>query len=222
MLLLRFDGMNEQQQNQYLEAATSLGYDITSPKSVRNLITALLYNEIWMFDRTLTDAEICQRIGVTRDQLIDLKNSEAHKVATRIMLAEFTNDKARQDVRYKLFGTYQEYMLKALTNIAKIASGEIISKTDEGKEIRAGFRDQVAAATLLINNPLANAWLSNTFYGEQQNNDEEAAQAYQQKLLGQSRVLNLDDDIVIEGTAVVVKPAADTDHSPKSDGEQAR
>ena len=214
--------MDTQQQNQYLEAATNLGYDITSPKSVRNLVTALLYNEIWMFDRTLTDAEICLKIGVTRDQLVELKNSEAHKVASRIMLAEFTNDKARQDVRFKLFHTYQEYMVKALTNIAKIASGEIISKTDEGKEIRAGFRDQVAAATLLINNPLANAWLSNTFYGEQQNNDEQAAQAYQNKLLGQSRILNLDEDVVIEGAAVLIEPARTVDQSSKSVGEQPK
>jgi hypothetical protein len=204
--------MNEERRMQYVELARSLGYDVTDPKSVRNLITAVKYCDLRFTDRKLTDRQICEQLGISFDLLVDLKHTDAVRIATQLVLAYFLEDEARNDIRAQLFQTYQDYMPKALLNIAKMAAGEVIGKgiDEDGSEydIHAAARDQVAAATLLMNNPLATAWLQNTFIGESTNVDEAAHISMQQKLLSQAKVLNLDEPI--EGE-VKVEHTASTD-----------
>ena len=171
-----------------------MGYDPTDIRDVENLVTAMRYTELRLSDRRITDPEICSQINITVNMLAELKRTEAMRVVTQMMLTEFWNEQSRKDIRARIFRSLHEGIPDTLDNVIKIAAGRPIGKDDAGKNIHAQVRDQVAAATLLLNNPMADAWLKTTFVGEA---ISEEATPLDQAMLEQTRVLNLDD--VVDG-----------------------
>jgi hypothetical protein len=195
--------MEVELQNKYLKQAESLGIDTGNPRQVEDLLACIRYCNIRFADRRLRDVDIADQIGLSIDQLLRLKATNTIKIATQIVLAEFMDDDARNDVRYRIFKSLQENMPLALANIAKIATGEP-RLSDNGKMVRPHFRDQVAAFAVLSNNPMANAWLTNTFLGESTGSEEQTHLQMRDKLMQQKHV-NLDTLDVIEGQ---VKPVS--------------
>ena len=172
--------------------AADMGYDITDPSNVETLIACIRYCDLSFSDRKMRDIDVAERLGISPATLVRLKTSESIKIATQIVLAEFLDDENRHDIRAELFQIYHDGLPTVLRNMIKIATGAEMGEDEEGKKIHAPFRDQVQAATLLLNNPLGNAFLTNTFLGETQSLEENAHLEMRTKLLA-GRVLDLDN-----------------------------
>lgn len=196
--------MDGTKHNNYLELAESLGVDTSNPRQVEDLIACINYFSVKFADRRLLDADIADQIGVSYDQLLRLNATNISKIASRLMLAEFMTNKARTDVRNEMFHILQTAMPSALLNITKIASGEA-RLSDEGKLVRPHFRDQIAAYAALVNSPLANAWLSNTFVSESTGSEEHAHLEMRTRLLQTGRIPNLDTQEVDDVKPVVAE-----------------
>lgn len=179
----------------YADVAQEMGIDIGNPRQVEDLISAIRYCELKYSPKKMSDDEICNEIGVSINTLARLKGTVYIQAASRIVMSEFANDAARADVRYRMFAVYQQRLVDALENIALIASGQ----PGRGAKKVASYRDQVSAFIALTENPIAKAYLSNTFLGESVELDEERYLEMRSKLLTKSQVLNLDTDTVIEG-----------------------
>lgn len=169
-----------------LKIAAEMGYDVEDPLSAANLILCIKYNDLKFSDRSLTDAQIAAKLGVNKRLLVELKTSDAIKVGTRIVLAEFLTDEKRQEIRADLFQIYQDNLADVMRHIVEIAKGEL----------PAPFRDQVSAAALMLENPLGNAFLVNTFVGETHSLEEAAHLDMRSKLLERGKVLDLDIDVI--------------------------
>lgn len=197
--------MEVQRPTNYLKFAESLGVDTDNPRQVEDLIACINYVSVKFTDRRLRDTDIVDQIGITYDQLLRLKVTNTYKIASRLVLAEFMTNKARSDVRNEMFQILQSYMPSALMNISRIAAGEP-RMSDDGKMVRPHYRDQVAAYTALINSPMANAWLANTFVGESTKPEELAHLDMRAKLLEDLHIPDLDTQDVVEAE---VKPVAE-------------
>ena len=184
--------MDKKKQKFQLQMASDMGYDITDPGNVETLIACIRYCDLSFSDRKMRDIDVAERLGISPATLVRLKTSESIKIATQIVLAEFLDDENRHDVRAELFQIYHDGLPGVLRNVVKIATGAEMGEDEEGKKIHAPFRDQVQAATLLLNNPLGNAFLTNTFLGETQSLEENAHLEMRTKLLA-GRVLDLDN-----------------------------
>ncbi len=197
--------MEVQRPTNYLKFAESLGVDTDNPRQVEDLIACINYVSVKFTDRRLRDTDIVDQIGITYDQLLRLKVTNTYKIASRLVLAEFMTNKARSDVRNEMFQILQSYMPSALMNISRIAAGEP-RMSDDGKMVRPHYRDQVAVYTALINSPMANAWLANTFVGESTKPEELAHLDMRAKLLEDLHIPDLDTQDVVEAE---VKPVAE-------------
>jgi len=191
--------MDKKTQSFQLKMASDMGYDVTDPHAVESLIACIRYCDLSFSDRKLRDTDIAEQLGISLPILHTLKRSDAIGVATQIVLAEFLESTSRADIRGTLFQIYHDGLPDVLRNVVRIARGEVMGEDEDGKKFHAPFRDQVQAATLLLNNPLGNAFLTNTFMGETQSLDESAHLEMRQRLLN-GRVLDLDD--VIDGSVI--------------------
>ena len=188
--------MDEKRFDMRLKMAQDMGYDIENPRAVDDLITCIKYCDLKFSNRRLTDDDIAERLGITKRLLVDIKTRDAIRVATKIALSEFLNDGVRTDIRAELFQIYQDNLPAVARNMSQIAKGAQIGVDAKGNPIHAPFRDQVSAATLLLNNPLGNAFLANTFAGEMQSLEETAHLELRQNLLARGQIVDLDSDVV--------------------------
>jgi hypothetical protein len=166
--------MDIEKVEKYTELARSMGLDIDNSFAVQQFVIALQYRVMTFADPKMSDRQFCERMSVTYDQLRHVRASDAYKAATRVALAEFMDDSARKLMQHSLFAIYQENMPKVLLNVANLAVGKELDEDGNPVQDRSGNdrlvpeRDQIAAATLFLTNPLASAWLNNTFTGESQ------------------------------------------------------
>jgi len=76
---VRVPSMDKKTQKFQLQMAADMGYDITSPKEVENLIACIRYCDLSFSDRKLRDPEIADRLGISLHTLASLKQSDSSR-----------------------------------------------------------------------------------------------------------------------------------------------
>lgn len=198
--------INTDQAKSYLSVAADLGLDMSDDRKVRDFIQIIRFQDAKLKSpgkSKKSDMEICAELGIPDGLIAVQRKSEIWRIATQVVLAEFLTDSAREDMRNTLFSIYQEGIPLAMLNVMQIAQGRVVD--EEGKLVtrQPSYTAQVQAFTAIIANPMAEAWLSNTFMGEQSPRDEEEHIKLRD---GLKRTASLQLDAPIEGEVQEVLP----------------
>ena len=181
----------------YFDMIESHGIKLSDVQDMRDLMLAIKYTECRYSEPLLHDDDIAEKIGAKMATIARIKYSRYITAASRIVLAEFLTDETRHDARQQMFSIYQKYIPLALENVARIAACQMPDGVP-----KPAYKDQVAAFREFANNPMAQAWLTNTFIGEMPSSDEEEYLQIRNKLLRQKEVLKLDGPGIVEGEIV--------------------
>jgi hypothetical protein len=171
----------------YFDMIEAHGISIDNPRQMEDLLCAIRYTECRYSEPHLREEEICARIGAKQAMIGRLKGTKYIAAASRIVLAQFLTDEARRDARQLMFSIYQQYIPLALENVARIAACQMPDGVP-----KPAYKEQVSAFREFANNPMAQAWLTNTFIGETPIADEDEYLQIREKLLQKSNVLKLD------------------------------
>jgi hypothetical protein len=168
--------INVEHAKQYLELATSFGLDTSDPDKAHAFIQMLRFVDAKMQNPkrkgTGGDMALCDELGIPQSLVAVWRNTDMHKIATRVVLAEFMTNESRQDVRNRLFALYQNWFPQALENTLRIAAGRVVGADGQLAAKQPPYTAQVQAFQAISANPLAEAWLSNTFLGDAEKRDE--------------------------------------------------
>jgi hypothetical protein len=168
-----------EQSHRYLELAAKLGLDTTDEHKVHGFITMLRWVDAKLkdprVDRRVKGGKqaLAEELGIPYQTIAIYEKSDVHRIATQVALAEFMTNESRTDMRNRLFGLYQNWFPQALENTLRIAAGRVLGANGQPAERQPAYTAQVQAFQAISANPLAEAWLNNTFLGEQEIKDEE-------------------------------------------------
>jgi len=202
----------QQRLQPYFEIIQGMGIDLSNYRQVEDLLSAIRYTEARYAEPRSREPELAEKLGIPLTTIQRLKGTRFVAAASRVVLAEFLTDNARSDARQLMFAIYQKYIPVALENVARIASCQMPDGVP-----KPSYKDQVAAFRELVNNPMANAWLTNAFIGEAPVLDEDEYLGMRAKLLEHRAVLQLDSGAdTIEGEITGAVLSANTQSETRS------
>jgi hypothetical protein len=172
----------------YIAKAKELGIDVSNSSHVRQLLGAIKYCTLkYQPGKRQTEAQLAEAVGVSVEALSDWRQKGYIGVASQIVLARILSDESVLDVRHQIMSILQAGFPPLLENLMRIGAS-----APDGTGRSVLDRDAVQAGNVLMQSPIATAYLQLVFAGRLDSDSSDEVLENTARILGEPKPLRLD------------------------------